>query len=217
MLTGLCQLPTEQKNGPYKTFWALQALYNYKVRTYRQGFARIIIATHTFTTTIMKLSSYLTTLALTLAAGGALAGLSSCGTMMTTSVGVSTVDNYPPAIGGWWDDGSFFPPYWAGGVAGAPAWGVGAPARPVPSRPVLPPAGTVKPYPTGPDPVVGGTGLPGDNTKPIVPPPGTVKPYPTGPGPVVGGTGLPTLGPGNSTGGNNAAAATQPGRRPERR
>lgn len=156
----------------------------------------------------MTATTYLKPLALAAALAGAIAGLSSCGAMLLTSVGVSA-DSYPPAVGGWWDDGCYFPPYWAGSIAGPPAWGVGAPARPV-----IPPPGTVRPYPTGPGPVIGGSGLPGENTKPVVPPPGTVKPYPTGPGPVVGGTGLPTLRPGNS---NNGTTAAEPGRRPTRR
>ncbi|MCM1029592.1 MAG: hypothetical protein NC342_03210 [Pseudoflavonifractor sp.] len=102
---------------------------------------------------------------------------------MSPAPGVSVSVGASSPISGWWDDGSYFPPYWSGTVAGPPAWGIGAPGW---NRPILRP----RPQQPSRPPQSPGIVIP---EKPVVPPAGT-RPYPTGPGPVTGGTGLPTLG-----------------------
>lgn len=119
--------------------------------------------------------------------------LSGCGALLDTSLDVSPAPGVGVSVGvgtpvtGWWDDGSYYPPYWGGSVFGPPAWGIGAPAwnpSPRPPRPAWHP--NERPQ---------GNWRPG-NTRPVVPPAGTLRPYPTGPGPVTGGTGLPVIHPG---------------------
>lgn len=111
--------------------------------------------------------------------------LTGCMPMLDTSMSVSPapgvnigVSSSTP-IGSWWGDG----PFWGNGIAGVPAWGAYPPYQPpvivnrpviverpqpqpsgrpvtLPARPVVPSEGQIRPYPTGPGPVVGGTGLP---------------------------------------------------------
>lgn len=124
--------------------------------------------------------------------------LSGCDSMLDTSLNMSPVPGVNIGVGvstpisGPWGD---YSPWWGNGVLGSPVWnpgpwmtggwhpgpGIGPrpPMRPgingnipvVPSRPVVPPAG-VRPYPTGPGPVIGGSGIPalrpGAVTKPPV-------------------------------------------------
>lgn len=107
--------------------------------------------------------------------------LESCGAMLDTSLDMSPAPGVGVSVGvstpitGWWGDGSYYPPYWGGSVYGPPAWGIGAPTavpsrphrpvwrpnyRPGENRPVIRPSDIPRPYPTGPGPVIGGTGLP---------------------------------------------------------
>lgn len=134
--------------------------------------------------------------------------MAGCDPMLDTSLNMSTVPGVNIGVGvstpitGFWDDG-VYPPFWSGGIAGVPAWGIGAPGwtTPPPRPPMRPGIPVNRPTP-----------LP---TRPVVPPAGTVRPYPTGPGPVVGGSGLPVLRPGATVrpGGNNSTPpATTPPR-----
>lgn len=124
------------------------------------------------------------------------------------SVGVST------PISGWWDDDSYFPPYWSGSIAGPPVWGIGAPVwnggwGPGPARPPRPDfrpgnSGNNRPHDTWRP--AGGNNRPSGNwrpsagsqggNRPVVPPAGTMRPYNKGVGPVIGGSSIPVLHPG---------------------
>ncbi len=145
----------------------------------------------------MKTARYFIAAAL---AGAIIPIFSSCMPMLDTSLSMSPAPGVNVGVGvstpipGPWNDGPFSP-YWGGGIAGIPAWGLGpATPPPPPARPIV-----VRPQIPQNRPVT----LPSHT---VVPPEGAVRPYPTGPGPVVGGTGLPNMRPGaaGNNGGGNA-------------
>lgn len=150
----------------------------------------------------MKTSRYFITAA---AAGILLPLFSSCMPMLDTSLSMSPAPGVNVGVGvstpipGPWSDG-LYSPFWGGGIAGIPAWGLGpATAPPLPSRPVV-----VRPPVQQNRPVT----LPSQTP---VPSGGAVRPYPTEPGPVTGGTGLLNMRPGAAgNGGGGNAAVTPP-------